>query len=201
MTALDYILDGLEAELALERELGVRAVEIDRALLTAESAVEPPKPQVPAPAVVPRPVANEPAPVAPVVPTPQAPAPAQPRQEAKGSLPVVFVHDRPLSPGGVEMMAKIVTALGLTVEQSPVIVAPPIPNAGIFVFLGMAALRRYMPTMRLAENAWGKSPKGKDVLLVKSPEEILRFATVTPAVKQIKAAMWNSLKTIRQRLG
>ena len=33
MTALDYILDGLEAELALERELGVRSVEIDRALL------------------------------------------------------------------------------------------------------------------------------------------------------------------------
>ena len=29
MTVLDYILDGLEAELALERELGVRSVELE----------------------------------------------------------------------------------------------------------------------------------------------------------------------------
>ena len=33
MTALDYILDGLESELALERELGVRVVECDRSLV------------------------------------------------------------------------------------------------------------------------------------------------------------------------
>ena len=33
VTALEHILEGLEAELALERELGVRTVEIDRSLL------------------------------------------------------------------------------------------------------------------------------------------------------------------------
>ena len=35
VTAIDYVLDGLEAELMLERELGVRAVECDRDLLEA----------------------------------------------------------------------------------------------------------------------------------------------------------------------
>ena len=46
MSAVDYILDGLAAELELERELGVRAIEIDRSLLVAtavESRSEPPK--------------------------------------------------------------------------------------------------------------------------------------------------------------
>ena len=35
MTALEYLLDGLEAELELERELGVRVVELDRTLLAS----------------------------------------------------------------------------------------------------------------------------------------------------------------------
>ena len=42
MTALDYILDGLEAALELERELGVRSVEIDRNLLVGGEAVSSP---------------------------------------------------------------------------------------------------------------------------------------------------------------
>ena len=98
------------------------------------------------------------------------------------------------------MMAKIVTALGLTDGQAPVIVEPPIPNAKMFVFLGFRALRRYMPTMRIEENTWGKSPKGKDILVVKSPEEILRFDSVTPAVDKMKKDMWRSLKAVKQRL-
>lgn len=118
----------------------------------------------------------------------------------KRLLDLVFLHDRALSPKGVEMMAKIITALGRTAENSPIVIAPPIPNAKIYVFLGVATLRKYMPGLRLGENCWGKSPKGKDVLLVKSPEEILRFATVTPAVQKIKEEMWRSLKAVRQRL-
>ncbi|MBO7482569.1 MAG: hypothetical protein J6U17_01610, partial [Kiritimatiellae bacterium] len=35
MTVIEYILDGLEAELALERELGLRTVECDRSLLAS----------------------------------------------------------------------------------------------------------------------------------------------------------------------
>ena len=169
MAVLDYILDGLEAALELERELGVRTVEIDRALLaneTRDAAINHPITQSPT-----HPIAS-----------------------------LVFLHDRPLSPKGVEMVAKIIGALGLTAETAPVVVAPPIPNAKIYVFLGFPALRKYMPTLRIEENSWGKSPKGKDILVVKSPEEILRFATVTPAVEKIKKDMWRSLKAVKQRL-
>lgn len=179
MNAVDFILDGLEAALEVERELGVRTIEVDRTLLAPATADLPP-----AKPVAPRAVASAPA------PTKSAP-PAR----------LVFVHDRPLSPKAVEMMAKIVEALGQTVETAPVVVEPPIPNARVYVFLGFAALRRYMPELKLAENSWGRSPKGKDILVVRSPEEILRFSSVTPAVQKIKAEMWRSLKAVKQRLG
>ena len=42
MDVVEYILDGLEAALELERELGVRSVEIDRGLLGATTAPRPP---------------------------------------------------------------------------------------------------------------------------------------------------------------
>ena len=177
MAVLDYILEGLEAALELERELGVRTVEIDRALLANETRDA---------------AANHPIAQSPNHPITQSP------NHPIASL--VFLHDRPLSPKGVEMVAKIIGALGLTAETAPVIVAPPIPNAKIYVFLGFPALRKYMPTLRIEENSWGKSPKGKDILVVKSPEEILRFATVTPAVEKIKRDMWRSLKAVKQRL-
>ena len=193
VNVLEYVLNGLEQALELERELGVRTVEVDRGLLDGEKCLVPS-------AVVPRASG-----VTALGTRHQALGAISPalgtQHQALGTNPsLVFIHDRPLSPGGVEMMAKIVTALGLTVDKAPVVVAPPIPNANIFVFLGFTALRKYMPGVRLEENAWGKSPKGKDVLLVKSPEEILRFATVTPAVKKMKEDMWRGLKAVKQRL-
>ena len=97
-------------------------------------------------------------------------------------------------------MAKIIPAMGQTIETAPIVVAPPIPNARFFVFLGRAALAKYMPGLRGEENKWLKSPKGKDVLLVQSPEEIARFTTVTPVVKQKKREMWLALKTVVQRV-
>lgn len=98
------------------------------------------------------------------------------------------------------MVAKIITALGRTADNTPVVIAPPIPKAKIYVFLGFAALRKYMPSLKIEENTWGKSPKGKDMLVVRDPEEILRFSSVTPAVQKIKQDMWRSLKAVVQRL-
>ena len=65
MEALDHILDGLEDALALERELGTRAVEIDRALLAVPQKSAPP---APAPAAAPRPGAEKSAPPIPARP-------------------------------------------------------------------------------------------------------------------------------------
>ena len=178
MEVVDFILDGLEAALELERELGVRSIEIDRSLLAEAARAPLPPCSKSTNSTVPPSISNLPPP----------------------SSDLVFLHDRPLSPGGVEMVAKIITALGRTADNTPVVIAPPIPKAKIYVFLGFAALRKYMPSLKIEENTWGKSPKGKDILVVRDPEEILRFSSVTPAVQKIKKDMWRSLKAVVQRL-
>ena len=212
---LAFVLDGLADYLALERELGVRAIEVDRALLgaadrthgtqTTQRTGKPtekaealsaatPKAEA-AQAATPPPTEAKPMPAAAKSP----PAAALPSRATAGPFDFIVIADKPLSPRAVEMMAKIIPAMGQTPETAPVVVSPPIPNARFFVFLGRAALAKYMPGLRGEENRWLKSPKGKDVLLVKSPEEIVRFTTVTPALKKMKQEMWLALKTVRQR--
>ena len=177
MTALDYILDGLEAELALARELGVRTVEIDRALLVppaASAAVRPPPPPAPAP---------------------------RPPAASASAYAFVFLHDKPLSPAGAEMMAKIVAAMGRTAATAPVVVAPPLPKAKVYIVLGGLALKRWFPGLPGAPNQWTRTAEGQDVLVSNSPEYILRFKTVTPAVQKIKRDMWTAIKSVLQRTG
>ena len=192
MTALDYILDGLEAALELERELGVRTVEIDRGLLAGEtpSGLETKDVRRETPA------GRETKDVR------QATVNRTIEQSEQSNnptiLPLVFLHDRPLAPAGVEMMAKILNALGK--PDAPIVVAPPVPQAKITVVLGGLALKKYFPGMRGEPGQWQKTPEGRDVLITYSPAYILRFGTVTPAVEKIKKAMWTSLKAVKQRL-
>ena len=192
MTALDYILDGLEAALELERELGVRTVEIDRGLLAGET-----------------PAGRETKDVRRETPAGRETKDVRPAtvnrtiEQSEQSnnptiLPLVFFHDRPLAPAGVEMMAKILNALGK--PDAPIVVAPPVPQAKITVVLGGLALKKYFPGMRGEPGQWQKTPEGRDVLITYSPAYILRFGTVTPAVEKIKKAMWTSLKAVKQRL-
>ena len=194
MDVLDYVLDGLEQALELERELGVRSVECDRALLTSAPAAAPvtavpmPVPAAPAPAAAAKPAAR-----------PRSEMPAE-ADDAADQYDFVFLHDRPLSPGGVEMVAKIIRALGRTAETAPVIVAPPIPRAKMYVVLGGRALARYLPNKHAAPGQWTTSRSGRDVLVTYSPEYILRFGEVTPAVQRIKWEMWQSLKGLVHRL-
>ena len=103
-------------------------------------------------------------------------------------------------PTNIAITVDIITA------TAPIVIVPPtpdvraMPHARFFVFLGRAALARCMPGTRGEENRWLKSPGGRDVLLVKSPEEIVRFTTVTPALKRMKQEMWLALKTVMQRV-
>lgn len=166
MDAVDYVLEGLEQWLEIERECGVRSLEVDRSLL--------------APAEVPA------APAAPVAPA--------------AAYDFVFLHDKPLTPAGVEMMAKIVVAMGRTADTAPVIIAPPIPKARAYVVLGALALRKYFPGVRGEPGQWVKASNGSDLLITYSPAFILRFPTVTDAVKKMKRDMWSSLKGVMQRL-
>ena len=196
MDALEYILDGLEAELALERELGLRVVECDRSVLAEPASPRPPSSVV-------RPSSS--------VVRPSSFVDGQ-RNADEGSrtmpdegqttdvrVDFAFLHDRPLSPKAIEMMAKIVTAMGKTAETAPVVIVPPVPKAKAYVVLGGLALRKFFPGEKAEPGQWIKGPKGEDVLVTYSPEYILRFGTVTPAVKKMKQDMWTSLKGVLQR--
>jgi len=196
VTAFDYILDGLEAVLEVERELGVRTVEIDRELLNEGQG-----PRL-------RPTKEEnstvdlrarPRPLASVSPSPELKQSNNSNNQT--ILPLVFLHDRPLSEKGVEMMAKILAAMGRTAKDTPIVVVPPLPAAKTVVVLGGLALKKFFPELRGEPGQWQKTSDGRDVLITYSPEYILRFATVTPAVQKIKQDMWRSLKAVVQRLG
>ena len=196
VVSLEYVLDGLEAELELERELGVRAVEIDRALLS------------PPPAAAPTGRAGVPPPAADV----RQPAtdgerhaanrepPAARHEPPTDSLDFVFLHDRPLSPGGIEMMAKIVTAMKKTAESAPIVFNGERPAAKAYVLLGSGALRKWLPGVKGAPGEWVKDQAGNSYLVTYSPEFILRMGPPTPAVKEIKMKMWTSLKGVMQRV-
>ena len=192
MNAVDYILDGLEKELELERELGVRAVEFDRSLLTAAS-----------------PVASQ------VSSLRSGGSTVDVRRETRdvavdvrretqddkpGNFDFLFLHDRALSPKGVEMIAKIVVALGRTAETAPVVIVPPVPKAKVYVVLGGLALKKFFPALKGGPGQWLKTESGADVLVTYSPEYILRFPTVTPAVMKMKKDMWASLKSVLHRI-
>ena len=201
MSAVDYILDGLERALELERELGVRTVEIDRGLLATE------KKENSAPGqLIGRSADRMPSPVEGnrnlrekrldgELPSDQ---PNNRPAEQGRMCQLCFLHDRPLSPAGVEMMAKILNALGK--PDAPIMVAPPVPQAKVTVVLGGLALKKYFPGMKGEPGQWQKTPEGRDVLITYSPAYILRFGTVTPAVQKIKQEMWLSLKAVKQRL-
>ena len=209
---MEYVLDGLEAELELERELGVRAVEIDRSLLSPPPAAAAVRAGVPPPAAaavraaVPPPAsaagrAGVPPPAADIRQPATVPEP-QPANHAplSTSLDFVFLHDRPLSQGGIEMMAKIVTAMKKTPESAPIVFNGERPAAKAYVLLGSGALRKWLPGVKGAPGEWVKDQAGNGYLVTYSPEFILRMGPPTPAVKEIKMKMWTSLKGVMQRV-
>lgn len=202
MNALDYILDGLEAALELERELGVRVVECDRSLLSVSATRLPPNvSRLSGEGLETRDVRRETR--AGLETRDERPA-ANNRtiEQSNGrTIPdLAFLHDRPLSPAGIEMMAKIIGAMKRTAENSPIVVEPPMPRAKVLVVLGGRALKKYFPEQKAEPGQWFRTPGGRDVLVTYSPEYILRFDTVTPAVQKLKQDMWRSLKAVVQRL-
>lgn len=190
MTALEYLLDGLEAELELERELGVRVVELDRALLSSPPGSSTP-PISPSTRSTRLQSSTPPLPHSTTDPIPQSPT---------SSLSFAFLHDRPLSPSGIEMMAKIVTAMHETPETAPIVFTGERPPAKMYVVLGSEAMKKWYPGMRGAPGQWLRGRNGEDVLLTYSPEYLLRFGAATPALMKLKREMWTSLKGVMQRL-
>ena len=201
MNALDYILDGLEAALELERELGVRLVECDRSLLTPASRLPSNVSRLSGEGLETRDVRRETR-VGLETRDERPAANNRTIEQSNGrTIPdLAFLHDRPLSPAGIEMMAKIIGAMKRTAENSPIVVEPPMPRAKVLVVLGARALKKYFPEQKAEPGQWFRTPGGRDVLVTYSPEYILRFGTVTPAVQKLKQDMWRSLKAVVQRL-
>lgn len=201
MNALDYILDGLEAALELERELGVRVVECDRSLLTPASRLPSNVSRLSGEGLETRDVRRE---TRVGLETRDERPAANNRTIEQSNVRTIpdlaFLHDRPLSPAGIEMMAKIIGAMKRTAENSPIVVEPPMPRAKVLVVLGGRALKKYFPEQKAEPGQWFRTPGGRDVLVTYSPEYILRFGTVTPAVQKLKQDMWRSLKAVVQRL-
>ncbi len=208
LSAVDYILEGLAKALESERECGLRSVEIDRTLLKVEEkSAYPPsvsesrsdgyRGASPHPCSVQQPAASG---QAQAMRTPIT-ANHEPRTANHESYDFAFLHDRALSAGGIEMMAKIVTAMKKTPEAAPIVFTGERPKARVCVVLGDAAMKQWFPDLRGAPGIWLRSKDGQDVLVTYSPEYILRFGPVTPTVQKIKAEMWNSLKGVMQRVG
>ena len=192
MEVLGYILDGLEKWLEVERERGVRTLEVDRSLLSPAK----PKP-VPAP-VPPRPPPPAANPAATAATKPSEPPGTT--HDPSGSFDFVFLHDRPLDAAGQDMMSKIVAAMGKTPETAPIVTERPVPTARAYVVLGARALRKFFPAVKAEPGQWIRSPRGKDVLVTYSPAFFLRFPTVTKAVQKMKQEMWTNLKDLMRRL-
>ena len=201
MTALEYLLDGLEAELELERELGVRVVELDRALLAT--------PQVSSPVRAPSASSSNSnsrsssSSNSNSHSSSNSSSPSNSNSHSNSSSPSIsfaFLHDRPLSPSGIEMMAKIVTAMHETPETAPIVFTGERPSAKMYVVLGSEAMKKWYPGMRGAPGQWLRGRNGEDVLLTYSPEYLLRFGAATPALMKLKREMWTSLKGVMQRL-
>lgn len=98
------------------------------------------------------------------------------------------------------MMAKIIPAMGRTAETAPIVIAPPLPQAKVYVVMGGLALKMFFPGMKAEPGSWQKSESGADVLVTYSPEFILRFRKMTPELEKIKHAMWRSLKVVLQKV-
>jgi len=210
MDSVAEIIDGFEAALALERDLGIWVVECDRALLAAQTPKSPttaaagrlaaPKPRAAAKASPP-PAAPQPLPpVAKPVAPPLAPrAPAAPNPTAPGEYDFVFLHDGPLSPRGAEIIEKSLEKLGKAPESAPLVTDGPIPKTKIAIVMGIKALKKWFPGVNAGPGQWLHMDSGGEAAVTFSPEKIVRFKEMTPALNDMKRGLWNTFKSAMQR--
>ncbi len=198
MTVLDYILEGLENALVLERELGIRAFECDRSLLLPVETASRSEPSAPAPEFQAAIEIKRPAAPREILSAQKSAAP-----EKGGAF--VFLHDRPLSVKADAMIARILDALktaypGVISGEELLCYEGTLPKSAVYVVLGSAALKKWFPEFKASPGMWVKAAAGAEILVTYSPEYILRFGEVTPAVQKIKKDMWTSLKAVPQRV-
>ena len=200
MDIYDQILENLE----LERELGTRTVEIDRALLlppklaTGETPVVPgprPSPLAPQPeirALQPetrnqKPEPDPPPPVAPAAPN------------SSGGCDIAFLTGRPLSAAGAEAMAKTFAAMK-RIQPDIQVALNESRKSRVIVLLGSDALKKLLPTARGVRGKWIEL-NGVPAVMTFSPDYIFsHFQAGSPRERQAKVDMWRDIKSALARL-
>ena len=187
MDIFDQILDSLE----LERELGVRAVEIDRALLVPP-ATTPPAPSHADVAAAPAPSHAE---------APSRVSGPKVRERATvetEACDILFLTGRPLSAAGMDIFAKMSAAL-VKMKPDLKVVLNGSGAAKTIVFLGSAALREKLPSVRPVRGSW-MDVGGVPAVVTYSPDYILtHFQPDSPNMKKAKQELWNTVKSIVEK--
>ena len=96
----------------------------------------------------------------------------------------------------ITQYGKIVAKLEGDSSTMPVVHSGGLPEARGYVVLGARALAKWFPRMSGAPGDRKSDERGRKILITYSPAYILRFPVVTPAVKKVKLAMWNAIKSI-----
>ena len=186
MDIFDQILENLE----LERELGTRTVEIDRALLVPPPIPPPPakdERRVEVPAAKPARAGGEACP-----------------QSAAAALDVAFVSGGRLSPAGMEMMEKIIAAvkkLRSGVSVGIVDAAGGVAGAKVALLLGSEASRTFNSgTSRIVRGRW-ITVDDVPALPTFSPDYILsHFDAGSAGMNAAKRELWGAVKLALARL-
>ena len=192
MDIFDQILEHLE----LERELGTRTVEIDRALLV------PPKPSPPPAAIPipkPRPVSAETASAERSVGA-EASSARQERASPSVVCDILFVSGRPLSAAGVEAIRKTIVAMNKIKADLDVRLNEEV-RAKVVILLGSDALKKLQPNAgRPVRGRW-LTANGVPALPTFSPDYIFsHFQEGSPGRKEATRDMWNDVKAAIARL-
>lgn len=184
MDIFDQILENLE----LERELGTRAVEIDRALLV------PPVPEAPTS----QPRLQEP--IQPQKPAPIAKSAKTPMAAASKSCDIMFLSGRPLSAAGIEAVRKMMAAMKKIRPNADVRFNED-GSAKVLILLGADALKgRNAVASGLVRGRW-LSVDGVPAMPTFSPDYIFsHFVEGTSGMLAAKRNMWDDVKAALARL-
>ena len=201
MTTLDEILGAFEEALELERELGTRTVECDRALLM------PVKPEPPKPATrnfeTSKPETSKPETSKPETRNLETSKPATPQPSELKDF--AFIVDKRPEGEAAEMMRNMLRAMGCSNRDSMVkeaaAAAAERPRARVYIVLGREAFQVFAPGQRAALGMWTKVADVPAVVTY-SPAKILAcFGSEGEGITKAKRQIWNDLKSALAILG
>ena len=192
---LEALLSAFEEALELERELGTRTVELDRALLRPVEVV----------AVADRASEAKPATVAVSV---------HDEKDASGVGNVTDLGEAKKSSGGqltdfafllesdpVGPVAELLPKMSEAIGYGPDGVRINDPSARVLIVLGRDALNKWLPGVLARPGQWvrrGETP----ALVTASPTKTYRFHGNDPAkIHQLKKRLWEDLQAALARLG